>query len=130
MKMNARPIISTQTPITSTQTPITSTLTPVTQTPNTLKPKIYEEGPYIVRNTGQQQMCIRERSLKCVELLMQTNMSEIQPACSPLPKTSFEGWKKQLQRQAPFKGRRRRDASEILGTGSGIINRIDSEMNK
>lgn len=63
---------------------------------------------------------------------MQSNISEIQPACSPLLKTSFEGWTTWLQKQVPSKGRMRRDLTGVLGTGLGILNGIDSEilMNK
>ncbi|XP_068888050.1 uncharacterized protein [Aphelocoma coerulescens] len=102
-------------------------------TPLKSEPKVYEIGPYVVRNTGQQLLLFNpEWSLKRVELLMQINISEIQPACSPLIQTSLEGWTAWLQKQTPLKGRMRRDLSGMLGTGLGVINGIDSEilMNK
>lgn len=63
---------------------------------------------------------------------MQINISEIQPACSPLIQTSFEGWTAWLQKQTPLKGRMQRDRTGMLGTGLGVLNGIDSEilMNK
>ncbi|XP_031980095.1 uncharacterized protein LOC116451072 [Corvus moneduloides] len=97
------------------------------------EPKVYEIGPYVVRNTGQQLLLFNpEWSLKRIELLMQINISEIQPACSPLIQTSLEGWTGWLQKQTPLKDRMRRDLTGMLGTGLGVINGIDSEilMNK
>lgn len=103
-----------------------------TQTQTTIpkmEPKIYEVGPYVIRNTGQQQLLFNpEWSLKRVELLMQTNISEIQPACSSFLKTSFEGWTTWLQKQVHFRGRMQRDLTGILGTGLGVLNEIDSEI--
>ena len=64
-------------------------ITPTTQPMAVPNPKIFEIGPYIVRNTGQQQMLFNPKwSLKRVELLMQVNVSDIQPACSPFLKPS------------------------------------------
>ena len=115
---------------------LTITESAVTQAQTTLpkiEPKIYEVGPYVIRNTGQQQLLYNpEWSLKRVELLMQTNISEIQPACSSFLKTSFEGWALWLQKRIHFRGRMQRDLTGILGTGLGVLNGIDSEilMNK
>ncbi|XP_071895524.1 uncharacterized protein [Anas platyrhynchos] len=98
-----------------------------------LEPKIYETGPYVVRNTGQQQLLFNpEWSLKRVELLIQINISAVQPACSPFLRTSFEDWTIWSQKQVHFRGRTRRDLTGMLGTGLGILNGIDSEilMNK
>ncbi|RMC10979.1 hypothetical protein DUI87_12171 [Hirundo rustica rustica] len=119
-----------------TTTPIATTKSTVTQaqtTPPKIEHKIYEIGPYVIRNTGQQQLLFNpEWSLKCIEVLMQTNISEIQPACSSFLRTSFEGWTTWLQKQVHFRGRMRRDLTGILGTGLGVLNGIDSEilMNK
>ena len=64
-------------------------ITPTTQPMAVPNPKSFENGPYMIRNTGQQQMLFNpERSLKRVELLMQVNVSDIQPACSPFLKPS------------------------------------------
>lgn len=93
-----------------------------------LKPRVYEIGPYVIRNTGQQQMLFNpEWSLKQVKLQMQHNVSEIQPACSLFLQTSYKGWTTWLhKRRIP------RDLTGILGTGLGVLNSIDSEviMNK
>ncbi|XP_056371321.1 uncharacterized protein LOC130266010 [Oenanthe melanoleuca] len=98
-------------------------------TPLELKLMIYEVGPYIVRNTGQQQLLFNpEWSLKHVELLIQTNISEIQPACSSFLKPSLEGWTTWLQKQVHFRDRMRRDLTGMFGTGLGVLNGIDSEM--
>ncbi|XP_074992061.1 uncharacterized protein LOC142074943 [Calonectris borealis] len=100
-----------------------------------LKPRIYEIGPYVIRNTGQQQMLFNpEWSLKQVELQIQNNVSEIQPACSPFLRTSYEGWTTWLRKRtaATFQRRISRDLTGVLGTGLGVLNSIDSEiiMNK
>ncbi|XP_039946963.2 uncharacterized protein LOC120765837 [Hirundo rustica] len=119
-----------------TTTPIATTKSTVTQaqtTPPKIEHKIYEIGPYVIRNTGQQQLLFNpEWSLKRIEVLMQTNISEIQPACSSFLRTSSEGWTTWLQKQVHFRGRMRRDLTGILGTGLGVLNGIDSEilMNK
>ena len=73
-------------------------------TPLKPEPKIYEIGPYVVRNTGQQLLLFNpEWSLKHVELLMQISISEIQPAGSPLIQTSLEGWTAWLKSKHPSK---------------------------
>ncbi|RMB99905.1 hypothetical protein DUI87_23312 [Hirundo rustica rustica] len=119
-----------------TTTPIATTKSTITQaqtTPPKIEHKIYEIGPYVIRNTGQQQLLFNpEWSLKRIEVLMQTNISEIQPACSSFLRTSSEGWTTRLQKQVHFRGRMRRDLTGILGTGLGVLNGIDSEilMNK
>ncbi|RMC21231.1 hypothetical protein DUI87_02089 [Hirundo rustica rustica] len=119
-----------------TTTPIATTKSTVTQaqtTPPKIEHKIYEIGPYVIRNMGQQQLLFNpEWSLKRIEVLMQTNISEIQPACSSFLRTSSEGWTTWLQKQVHFRGRMRRDLTGILGTGLGVLNGIDSEilMNK
>uniref|UniRef100_A0A8B9BUJ2 Uncharacterized protein n=1 Tax=Anser brachyrhynchus TaxID=132585 RepID=A0A8B9BUJ2_9AVES len=118
---------------TTVEPPTTYASTQVAQPQTKLKPKIYETGPYLVRNTGQQQLLFNpEWSLKRVELLMQINISEVQPACSPFLKTSFEGWTTYLQKQEHLRGRTRRDLTGMLGTGLGVLNGIDWEilMNK
>lgn len=103
-----------------------------------LSPRIFEIGPYIIRKTGQQQILFNPAwSLKQVKLLMmQSNVSEIQPTCSPFLQTSFEGWTTWLQkRKVRFflkTGWTLRDVTGFVGTGLGILNIIDSEvlMNK
>ncbi|XP_053789324.1 uncharacterized protein LOC128782859 [Vidua chalybeata] len=101
--------------------------------PFNLEPKVYEISPYVIRNTGQQKLLFNpEWSLKRVELLMETNISAVQPACSPFLRSSFERWTKWLQKQVHLRGRMRRDLTGMLGTGLGVLNGIDSEilMNK
>lgn len=106
-----------------------STQAQIQTTPPKLEPKIYETGPYVIRNTGQQQLLFNpEWSLKRVELTMQINVSEIQPTCSPFLQTSFKGWITWLKKQVPFRGRTRRDLTGLFGTGLGVLNRIDSEI--
>lgn len=60
------------------------------------------------------------------------NISKTQPSCSPFLKTSFENWTTWLQKQAHFRDRIQRDLTGMIGTGLGVLNRIDSEtlMNK
>ncbi|XP_063280697.1 uncharacterized protein LOC134565168 isoform X2 [Prinia subflava] len=111
------------------------TVSPSTQAkpPVALSPKIFKIGPYIIRKTGQQQLLFNPTwSLKQVKLLVQTNVSEIQPACSPFLQTSFEGWTTWLRRRSPPERRVPRDVTGAIGTGLGILNSIDSEvlMNK
>uniref|UniRef100_A0A8D2P6W1 Envelope glycoprotein n=1 Tax=Zosterops lateralis melanops TaxID=1220523 RepID=A0A8D2P6W1_ZOSLA len=87
---------------------------PTTQPPVMLRPQIYEMGPYIIRKTGQQQILFNpEWSLKKVKLLMQNNVSENQPNCSPFLQLLF---------------RVARDITGVMGTGLGILNSIDSEV--
>ncbi|XP_068280354.1 uncharacterized protein [Nyctibius grandis] len=105
------------------------TTQPTTQPVDIPNPRVFKVGPYAIRNTGQQQMLTNpEWSLKPVELLMTVNIAEIQPACSPFLKTSFEGWTTWLRKQVPFKSRQQRDLTGALGTGLGILNGIDSEI--
>ncbi|XP_075595325.1 uncharacterized protein LOC142599343 [Balearica regulorum gibbericeps] len=106
---------------------------PTTQPIVVLNPKIFEIGPYVIRNTGLQQMLFNPAwSLKQVELSMQNNVSDIQPACSPFLKTSYEGWTTWLQKRTLTMKRTQRDLTGVLGTGLGVLNSIDSEviMNK
>ncbi|XP_064591958.1 uncharacterized protein LOC135459657 [Zonotrichia leucophrys gambelii] len=101
--------------------------------PVTLTPRIFEIGPYVIRKTGQQQILFNPAwSLKQVKLLMQNNVSDIQPACSPFLQTSFEGWTTWLRKRSSFKTRTPTDVTGVVGTGLGILNSIDSEvlMNK
>ncbi|XP_074703747.1 uncharacterized protein LOC141933198 [Strix aluco] len=121
--------ITTHAPKETTQT----THTVPTQPTVVLSPKIFKIGPYAIRNTGKQQMLFNPAwSLKQVELLIQNNVSNIQPACSPFLKTSYEGWTTWLQKQTPHTKRTQRDLTGALGTGLGVLNSIDSEviMNK
>ncbi|XP_042656327.1 uncharacterized protein LOC122154120 [Tyto alba] len=122
---------TTRGPLT-TQT--TQPLTTQTTQPQTKpKPKIYEIGPYMIRNVGQQQLLFNpEWSLKRVELTIQTNISEIQPACLIFLTTSFKGWTMWSQKQTHLRSRMKRDLTGVLGTGLGVLNGIDSEvlMNK
>lgn len=121
------------TPFTTAVPDTTHTKAQIVQTQPKLEPEVYEIGPYIVRNVGEQQLIFNlEWSLKRVELVMQINISKIQPACSPFLKTSFEGWTTWLQKQAYLRSRTRKDLTGILGTGLGVLNGIDSEilMNK
>ncbi|XP_063280318.1 uncharacterized protein LOC134564941 [Prinia subflava] len=72
--------------------PVTVSTSTQAQPPVVLSPKIFKIGPYIIRKTGQQQLLFNPIwSLKQVKLLVQTNVTEIQPACSPFLQTSFEG---------------------------------------
>ncbi|XP_069631692.1 uncharacterized protein [Haliaeetus albicilla] len=106
---------------------------PTTQPIVVLSPKTFEIGPYVIRNTGLQQMLFNPAwSLKQVELSMQNNVSDIQPACSPFLKTSYKGWTTWLQKRTLPMRRTRRDLTGVLGTGLGVLNSIDSEviMNK
>ncbi|XP_075595288.1 uncharacterized protein LOC142599302 [Balearica regulorum gibbericeps] len=106
---------------------------PTTQPIVALNPKIFEIGPYVIRNTGLQQILFNPAwSLKQVELSMQNNVSDIQPACSPFLKISYEGWTTWLQKRTLTTKRTRRDLTGVLGTGLGVLNSIDSEviMNK
>ncbi|XP_053789591.1 uncharacterized protein LOC128783033 isoform X3 [Vidua chalybeata] len=117
----------------STTVYTTTTTTTRAQPPVMLTPKIFEVGPYIIRKTGQQQILFNPAwSLKQVKLLMQNNVSEIQPACSPFLQTSFQGWTTWLRQWNPPKNRVQRDITGVVGTGLGILNSIDSEvlMNK
>ncbi|XP_077645678.1 uncharacterized protein LOC144247889 [Lonchura striata] len=94
-----------------------------------LTPKISKVGPYIIRETGQQQILFNPAwSLKQVKLLMQSNVSEIQPACSPFLQTSFHGWTTWLRQWNPSKTRMPRDITGVVGTGLGILNSINSEV--
>ncbi|XP_058664607.1 uncharacterized protein LOC131560012 [Ammospiza caudacuta] len=105
----------------------------IVQTQPKLEPEVYGVVPYVVRNVGEQQLLFNpEWSLKRVELIMQINISKIQPACSSFLKTSFGGWTTWLQKQAYLRSRTKRDLTGILGTGLGVLNGIDSEilMNK
>ncbi|KAK4805753.1 hypothetical protein QYF61_021852 [Mycteria americana] len=53
----------------------------------------FSPRPYIIKNTGQQQVLFNPSySLKQVELAMQTNSSAIKPTCSPFLSTSYTGW--------------------------------------
>ncbi|KAK4823936.1 LOW QUALITY PROTEIN: hypothetical protein QYF61_008322 [Mycteria americana] len=71
-----------------------------TRPPIGLTPFIFNTGPYIIKNTGQQQVLFNPSySLKWVELAMQTNISAIKPTCSP-----------------------------FLRTGLGVLNSIDAEV--
>lgn len=90
--------------------------------PLKLEHKTYETGPCVIKNSGQQQLLFKH-----VKLLMQINISEVQPACSSFLKTSFEGWTTWLQEQAHLNGRRQRDLTVMQGTGLGVLNGIDSE---
>ncbi|XP_042660771.1 uncharacterized protein LOC116964869 [Tyto alba] len=127
---------ATTTPTTEKTTSTTTTAPDTTQTtqPQTKPgPKIYEVGPYMIRNVGQQQLLFNpDWSLKRVELIIQTNISEIQPACLPFVETSFKGWTRWTQKQMHLESRTKRDLTGVLGTGLGVLNRIDSEvlMNK
>ncbi|XP_042636068.1 uncharacterized protein LOC117005032 [Catharus ustulatus] len=108
-------------------------VTPTTQLPVMLTPKFSEIGPYVIRKTGRQQILLNPAwSLKQVKLLMQNNVSEVQPTCSSFLQTSFEGWITWLQKRDPSKKRITRDITGVVGTGLGILNSIDLEalMNK
>ncbi|XP_042660992.1 uncharacterized protein LOC122154684 [Tyto alba] len=114
----------------TTRGPLT---TQTTQPRTKPEPKIYEIGPYMIRNVGQQQLLFNpEWSLKHVELIIQTNISEIQPACLSFLRTSFKGWTMWSQKQTHLRSRMKRDLTGVLRTGSGVLNGIDSEvlMNK
>ncbi|XP_063003945.1 uncharacterized protein LOC134413832 isoform X2 [Melospiza melodia melodia] len=115
-----------------TTAPTVATVTTSPIPPVTLIPIIFEIGPYVIRKTGQQQILFNPAwSLKQVKLLMQNNVSDIEPACSPFLQTSFEGWTTWLGKRSSFK-RTPRDMTGVVGTGLGILNSIDSEvlMNK
>ncbi|XP_054666927.1 uncharacterized protein LOC129199870 [Grus americana] len=106
---------------------------PTTQPIVALNSKIFEIGPYVIRNTGLQQMLFNPAwSLKRVELSMRNNVSNIQPACSPFLKISYERWTTWLQKRTLTMKRTWRDLTGVSGTGLGVLNSIDSEviMNK
>lgn len=119
-------IIDTKTPSTTAE-PHNTTTQPTP--PVILTPKIFKIRPYIIRKTSQQQILFNPAwSLKQVELLMQTNVSDIQPACSLFLQTSFEGWTTQLRKRSSFTTRKLKDVTSVIGTGLGILNSIDSEV--
>ncbi|KAK4810571.1 LOW QUALITY PROTEIN: hypothetical protein QYF61_004534 [Mycteria americana] len=95
-----------------------------------LSPQISEVGPYVIKNTGQQQVLFNPSwSLKRVELLMQINTSAIKPTCSPFLGTSYAGWLAWLHGRTLTSPRRtRRDVTGIIGTGLGVLNSIDAEV--
>ena len=95
-----------------------------------LSPQVSEVGPYVIKNTGQQQVLFNPSwSLKRVELLMQINMSAIKPTCSPFLGTSYAGWLAWLHGRTLTSPRRtRRDVTGIIGTGLGVLNSIDAEV--
>ncbi|XP_072705769.1 uncharacterized protein [Ciconia boyciana] len=71
-----------------------------TRPPISLTPFIFNTGPYIIKNTGQQQVLFNPSySLKRVELAIQTNISAIKPTCSPFLSTSYAGWSTRLHKQ-------------------------------
>ncbi|XP_067170013.1 uncharacterized protein [Apteryx mantelli] len=95
-----------------------------------LSPLISKIGPYVIKNTGQQQVLFNPSwSLKRIELLMQINISTIKPACSPFLRTSYTGWLAWLRGRTLASPRRtRRDVTGIIGTGLGVLNSIDAEV--
>ena len=96
----------------------------------TLSPQIFEIGPYVIRNTGQQGVLFNPSwSLKRVELLIQINISTIKPTCSPLLGTSYVGWTVWLYRRTLTPPKRTsRDVTGIIGAGLGVLNSIDAEV--
>ncbi|KAK4811160.1 hypothetical protein QYF61_019791 [Mycteria americana] len=95
-----------------------------------LSPQISEVGPYVIKNTGQQQVLFNPSwSLKRVELLVQSNISAIKPTCSPFLGTSYAGWLAWLHGRTLTSPRRtRRDVTGIIGTGLGVLNSIDAKV--
>lgn len=122
--------------INATAKPVTSHPSTQAQTQNMPfkhEPRVYEIGPCVIRNTGQQQPVFDpECSLKRVEQSMQISISTVYPACSPFLRSSFKGWTRWLQKQVHFRDRMRRDLTAMAAAGLGVLNGIDSEilMNK
>jgi len=98
------------------------------QTPTSLNPYVFNIGPYVIKNTGQQQILFNPTySLKRVELSMQINVSAIKPICSPFLGTSYAGWYAWLhERTLTSSQQLKRDVTGILGTSLGILNSIDT----
>ena len=93
----------------------------------TLTPQITRIGPYVIKRVGQQRLLFNSSwSLKRVELSMQINISAVKPACSPFISTSYIGWLAWLHgRSLTLPNRVKRNVTDILGTGLGVLNSID-----
>ena len=93
----------------------------------TLTPQITRIGPYVIKRVGQQRLLFNSSwSLKRVELSMQINISAVKPACSPFITMSYTGWLAWLHGQSlTLPNRVKRNVTEILGTGLGVLNSID-----
>ncbi|KAK4811065.1 hypothetical protein QYF61_016351 [Mycteria americana] len=75
-----------------------------------LSPQISEVGPYVIKNTGQQQVLFN-------------------PSWSLKTSTSYAGWLAWLHGRTLTSPRRtRRDVTGIIGTGLGVLNSIDAEV--
>ncbi|XP_072707269.1 uncharacterized protein [Ciconia boyciana] len=101
-----------------------------TRPPISLTPFTFNTGPYIIKNTGQQQVLFNlSYSLKWVELAMQTNISAIKPTCSPFLSTSYAGWSAWLHKRTLISPKRpNRDVTGVLGSGLRVLNSIDAEV--
>lgn len=108
----------------------TSTRSTSTQHLVSLTPHVYNIEPYVVKNTGQQQILfIPSYSLKRVELSIQIKISAIKPTCSPFLDTLYAGWSTWLYGRTLTPLRRlKRDVTGILGTGLGVLNSIDVKI--
>ncbi|KAK4806434.1 LOW QUALITY PROTEIN: hypothetical protein QYF61_013927 [Mycteria americana] len=95
-----------------------------------LTPFTFNTGPYIIKNTGQQQVLFNPSySLKRVELAMQTNLSAIKPTSSPFLSTSYAGWSAWLHKPTLISPKQpKRDVTGVLGTGLGVLNSIAAEV--
>ncbi|KAI6068094.1 Protein NYNRIN [Aix galericulata] len=61
--------------------------------PICLTPSIFNTGPYIIKNVGQQQILFNPSwSLKRVELALHINISKINSKCTTLLRTAYTGW--------------------------------------
>ena len=92
-----------------------------------ITPQIGRVGPYVVKRVGQQRLLFNPSwSLKRVELSMQINISAVKPACSPFISMSYTGWLAWLHGQSlTLPNRVKRNVTDILGTGLGVLNSID-----
>lgn len=101
-----------------------------TQPPIKLSPHIYNTGPYVIKNIGQQQVIFNpSRSLKRVELSIQVNISAVKPTCSLFLRTSYTGWLAWLHKRTLVSPKQsKRDVTVILRTRLGVLNSIDVEI--
>ncbi|XP_068521809.1 uncharacterized protein [Anas acuta] len=101
-----------------------------TQPPIGLTPSIFNTGPYIIKNMGQQQILFNPSwSLKRVELALHINISEINSKCTTFLRTAYTVWLAWLhERSLKQSWRMPRNTTGLLGTGLGILNSIDAEV--
>ncbi|RMC09858.1 hypothetical protein DUI87_13645 [Hirundo rustica rustica] len=94
-----------------------------------ITPVVTKIGPYAIKKTGVQKLIVNPKwSLKRVEMGVQVNASHVRPECAPFLRNSFMDWTTWLQKSMPPNFRNKRDLTGLLGTGLGVLNRIDSEV--